>query len=526
MLCTGGLQAQGFPWPLRASPQKFRTFYRLEDPAVPAELRKTAVRPPLAGVNALCVGSDGAFWYGSAQGLTRYDPKAEEPDRFEYFAGKRYLPDDEVLHLVPDPSAGVWVRTTTGVAHLERRNMTMAAKAAYFEDRIRRRHDRWGMVSPSRLLEPGNLDSNQMRDDDNDGLWTAIYAAAECYRYAVTKSPEALANARKSIEAMLFLEEVAGKRGFPARSYIKKGEPMPRDGEWHWTSDGRYYWKGDTSSDEIVGHYYAFAIAYDLLPAPDLRLRIRETVTRITNHILDNNYYLIDLDGQPTRWGKWHMDYLTRSGADGPLNALELLGFLKTAYHITGNPRYGKEYLTLAVEKGYGAMTARLSDLRRELNYSDEELAMLPLYCLFLYEKDPHLLDTYYRPALDQWWENAGREDNPLWTFIYITGRPTAPANPALLRRALRTLYRTPMDTIHWTVKNSHRQDLIWEAEIERHGRRQVKNLLPPDERPVMKWNANPFVVDANSGGMGEDDGAAFLLPYWMGRYHRFLAGE
>jgi len=32
-----------------------------------------------------------------------------------------------------------------------------------------------------------------------------------------------------------------------------------------------------------------------------------------------------------------------------------------------------------------------------ELNYSDEELAMLPYYCVFQYEKDPALLQAYRR---------------------------------------------------------------------------------------------------------------------------------
>ena len=41
--------------------------------------------------------------------------------------------------------------------------------------------------------------------------------------------------------------------------------------------------------------------------------------------------------------------------------------------------------------------------------------------------------------------------------------------------------------------------------------RRQT--LLRPDERPVMKWNGNPFVVDGGDGGRSEDDGAFFLLP-------------
>jgi len=59
-------------------------------------------------------------------------------------------------------------------------------------------------------------------------------------------------NAANPSEAILFLEEVAGRRGFPARSFIRKGDPMPGGGEWHWTKDGQYYWKADTSSDEIV----------------------------------------------------------------------------------------------------------------------------------------------------------------------------------------------------------------------------------------------------------------------------------
>ena len=38
-----------------------------------------------------------------------------------------------------------------------------------------------------------------------------------------------------------------------------------------------------------------------------------------------------------------------------------------------------------------------------------------------------------------------------------------------------------------------------------------------------MRWNSNPFVVDGGAGGHSEDDGAAYLLPYWMGRYYKYL---
>ncbi|MBL0160422.1 MAG: hypothetical protein IPP47_25575 [Bryobacterales bacterium] len=492
-----------------ATLQRFCTFYRLDDPAVPAAVRATA------GVLRVAA-SDGAVWRGTRQGLWRGDS--------EYFASRRYLPDDDVQHIVPDSAAGVWVRTATGISHIELRPMTLLQKTELFEERIRLRHNRHGMVSPSILSTPGDLTTSRTRDDDNDGLWTAMYGTGECFRYAVTKEPQALALARRSIEAVLFLEQVTGRPGFPARSYIERGEPMPRDGEWHWTADGKYYWKGDTSSDEIVGHFFLFAVAWDTLPADDpLRARIGATARRIMDHILANGYYLIDLDGKPTRWGKWSLDYFKEEPGDAPLNALELLSFLKTAHHITGDERYQREYRKAAVELGYAKVMTRLKEWREQLNYSDEELAMLPFYCLFRYEKDAQLLDTFYRPALDQWWENMSREANPLWTMIYLTSRPKARAD---LPAAIRTLERMPIDLLTWTIRNSHREDVVMTNELDRFQLKQAATLLPPDERPVMKWNANPFIVDGGNGGRGEDDGAAFLLPYWLGRYHRYLTGE
>ena len=46
-----------------------------------------------------------------------------------------------------------------------------------------------------------------------------------------------------------------------------------------------------------------------------------------------------------------------------------------------------------------------------------------------------------------------------------------------------------------------------------------------PDERQIMRWNGNPYELDGGSANGGsEDDGSAWLLPYWMGRYHRLIA--
>lgn len=110
---------------LRAYPQKFTRFYQRSDPAVPAALKRAPGPLPSGEVNYVATTADGAIWRGTRAGLFRVDHAADPPDRRQYFAGRRYLPDDDVLNLVPDSSTGVWARTSTGVSHIELRFMTL-----------------------------------------------------------------------------------------------------------------------------------------------------------------------------------------------------------------------------------------------------------------------------------------------------------------------------------------------------------------------------------------------------------------
>jgi hypothetical protein len=472
--------------------QKFRTFYSLDDRAVPRALRadKTAVA------------SDGVKWAAAERGLDR--------DK-EYFAGMRYLPDGDVAGLLPDASRGMWVRTRTGVSHIELREMTLDQKARAFEERVTLRHARYGMVADSHLAKAGDLTTNVLEANDNDGLWTAMYGAAECFRYSVNKDPDALARARRAVEAVLFLEEVTGVPGLPARSYVKKDDSRPKDGTWHWAADRQIQWKGDTSSDEIVGHFFILSIAYDLLPDDVLKARMAASVRKMMDYIVAHGYNLIDVTGKPTTWGKWSPEYFAGRGkSDSALNAAELLSFLKVTEHMTGDAKYAAEYKKVAIDMKYAQQAARYLELRVEINYSDEELAMLSFYPFFRYAKDSSMLK-----AIDQWWANCQREKNPLWTYIYRVARPGAKVD---LDGALGTLERIPMDLISWKVVNSDRKDVTMGKQLDRAQERQADRLLPPDERPVMKWNGNPFVVDGGNGGYSEDDGGFFLLAYWMGR--------
>ena len=139
---------------------------------------------------------------------------------------------------------------------------------------------------------------------------------------------------------------------------------------------------------------------------------------------------------------------------------------------------------------------------------------------MLLYEKD-EALRAIYRESLERSWQVERAERNPLWNFIYAAGTG---AKEFDLDASMRTLEEIPLDLISWSVTNSHRLDVTLDPSSDRFGRRQSALIvLPYDELPMMKWNGSPYRLDGGNGGRSEDDGAYFLLPYWMGRYHDFI---
>lgn len=483
---------------------------------------------PVSPVQIVLRMGPSTVWLGTSRGLIRYSTAAGTTP-IRYLAGRRWLPDDRVTGLAVerwDPASGeytLWVETPTGFSRIEERRMTLSEKARHFEARLRARHVRHGLTADSRLTRPGDLTSNQMVSSDNDGLWTAMYVAAEAYRYRVTRDPEALAAARQGMQALLRLEEISGIPGFPARSFIRKGVDLqPSDGEWHDTPDGVWRWKADTSSDEIVGHYYIYAIYSDLV-ADDLeKERIRQTVTRVTDHILNNNYQLIDVDGKRTLWGWWGPQTIWEDATETGLRALHILSHLRVAIHLTGNPRYQAAYDDLIRTHRYHLLTRNQKiNYPGYINHSDDELAFLSYYPLLRYETDEALRKVYL-DSLERAWQVERPERNPLWNFIYAVGRRTSDFDR---EESLRTLREIPMELVEWNVANSHRADIVRDLLADRFGRAQSLHVLPYDELPMTKWNGNPYRLDGGAAGQREDDGAYFLLPYWMGRFYQ-LIGE
>ena len=369
------------------------------------------------------------LWIGTSTGAIRY---GFVTDKIEYFVGNRWLLDDQVTGIGIEQSVVnspeiVWIETPKGYSRIEYKSMTLADKSRPFVERVQARHNRWGFTSDSHLRIPGDLSSNQMVSSDNDGLWTAMYVAAECFRFKVTGASDARENARVGMQALMRLEEITGLPGFPARSFIKVGvDVQPGDGEWHDTPDKVWRWKGDTSSDEIVGHYFIYPLYHDLVADETEKPKLRAVIDRLTNHILDNNYQLIDVDGKRTRWGWWGPEAIWEDADETGLRALHILAHLRVAIYLTTNPNYRAKYQAayddLIKNHKYHLLTRNQKIMIPcRINHSDDELAFLSYYPLLQYETDPKLR-AVYQESLERAWQIERPERNPLWNFIYAVG--------------------------------------------------------------------------------------------------------
>jgi hypothetical protein len=472
-----------------------------------------------------CINKIGAkLWCGTPKGVFAIHPNGS----IDFYASQRWLLDDDVIDIAPGPEQSVLILSTKGLSIIRFEKMTLAQKAKHFDQLTRQRHIRYGFNSAITMGTPGDFSTGTLIDQDNDGLWTAMYLAGELFRYSVTKSEEALQNCYESFGAMERLESINPLEGFPARSFDRSGYQVADTSRWQIAPDPRWTWKATTSSDEIVGHFFVYSIFAEIVSDKNRRDRCITLMDGIMNHIVKNNWYLIDYDGKPTLWGRWHPEYVNQfpvQVGDRRLNSVEIIAFLQTAYHFTGKELYKQKAYELFEKHGYldnimiPITTIGLIpgiDLTTEWNHSDDELAFLSYWNLYRYAFTKELREKY-RQAIKEHWEIERPEKNPLWNFIYaMTG-----AEEFDLQESIWFLQEFPLDMVSWTVKNSQRQDLEF---LKSNFRDQyTKQVLPPDERPMTKFNNNAFRLDGGNGGFREYSGDIYLLPYWMGRYLKMI---
>jgi hypothetical protein len=151
-------------------------------------------------------------------------------------------------------------------------------------------------------------------------------------------------------------------------------------------------------------------------------------------------------------------------------------------------------------------------------NHSDDEMYFCGYWGLYRYALND-TLKRKFRMAIIDHWEAERPEKDGLWNIM------TALVNPEScgLEDAIWYLQEYPLDLIDWNIKNSHRKD--FELILSNFRNQTIREVLPPDELPVSRHNANRFMLDGNGGGESEySAGDIWLLPYWMGRYLKVIS--
>jgi len=267
---------------------------------------------------------------------------------------------------------------------------------------------------------------------------------------------------------------------------------------------------------------FAYPIFYDLVAKGEIKERVKGLVDRLMTHIVDHHFELVDLDGLATRWAVWNPDSLNHSKRwmyEKGINSLQILAFLKAASHVTGNPKYEKAYTYLTKENHYlDNMLVQKMYGPYEVNHSDDELSFLPYYTLLRYGKESQDL-AIFQKSLNRSWQVEEGDRIPIWNYISSIGL----GKDCGLSVAKEEMQQIPLDIRNWRMVNSNRWDIHKSAINDRFFKPQATLPIPTAERAISKWNTNTYQMDAGGDGLEEDDGAFYLLPYWMARYHQLV---
>ena len=474
---------------------------------------------PVENTTCLTKGFDNDIWIGTSKGAVRM-----VNNEWHYFAADHWLPGNLVNGIAMGEHTA-YIATDHGIGIIDYVPYTLQKKAAFYERHI----DEWGHKRLGFIHTIYKKNGEWVREvSDNDGGNTAPYLAAMCYKYAVTGDETARKEAVASFKALLWLERITPVRGFFARAIwsttADKDERSTQGSgglpaRWYPTKDGKWFWKGDTSSDEVTSHFYAVSLFYDLVAKGQEKELAREHLNRIAGYILKSGYVFPDLDGKPTRWGRWNPEYLLRPYGfnDRGVNGLEVLAFMQSAYAVTGDDKFDKGLQQL-IGYGYAENSIRQKNTFPPATLApwDDNLAFESYNTLLRYTTDPQLRSIYLR-SLERSWEVKRMEHIPWFNFSYgaLSG------NDCEIEQSVWHLREWTLDCGEYNYHNSLRDDLFVEPGYTSY--EGGLKAMSPRETSVKSGSRRAIDLDGGNNGNVIKEPTGFLRDYWMGRYHGFI---
>jgi hypothetical protein len=440
-------------------------------------------------------------------------------------------------------------------------------------------------------------DVDRWHTGENDGLWSGLYLASQAFRYGATKSPEALANIKLLLEGEVTRMRITGVPGLFTRQFIPPNVPgiacpdpetqkdhyttdKEKDdnrwvqvredgcvwvvdrvsGEWTKTPTGvaephcglddyaGWCWLDNVSQDEYAGHMLALGILWKLVDDEDVRATVKDLMTQVGVHLMQNDLFFVDWDGRQTEHGKLHA--LSFADTPGFLAALSMDYILQAAVASERQDLWDYYHLCL-LQQGGGQcegwphtledpydtylpiMELYVGTEDCKSNWNNFSMVLCAMHNLAWYETTPALRE-HIQWVLDQKFINEpGRtrtmilQGNPWFNFTFAAMKRLGPGSdgPAYgpVEEGICALKQFPASKVIRAADSAATYDHYCETRL---GGSATEFPVPVAERCIstFEWWSDPYARETCAADPYRiNQPADYLLPYWMGRYFGFI---
>ena len=403
---------------------------------------------------------------------------------------------------------------------MQRRRSPRRARTSPTRDALAHTAERIGREIEQRHLPHGTIQDPIFAAPDSDqivaytrggdsALWTGFYLAAEVYRFLVTRSPEALANAERAIQAIERLVEATGSNllariVFPTDSPYAAGVAAEEsaNGVHEATLDGQpHLWVGNTSRDQYLGVFFGLSVAFEWLADERFRAPIRDVVTRMLEFLLSNGWQVRMPGGGSSTTFLHRVD--------------QRLALLQVGRQVNDD-RFSSPYRR---ERSTGSATIRIplafEVVDEHSSYFKFNLVTIGMFMLARQEGDG-VHRRRYLGAYELFRHAVEDHGNAHFNMITRVLRGPDQARDRETFALLTAWMRRPRRDFGIDLRSTY----------EACGDDRACRPLPVEDRARSDflWQRSPFQLVAGGDGFIENPGIDFILPYWMARAYGVFA--
>ena len=378
--------------------------------------------------------------------------------------------------------------------------------AVTISQNIQSRHQLNGLIVDPIFAAPTSDEIVAYIRAGDSAIWTGHYLAAESFRYQATRSPEALANIKRSLAGIRLLVDVTGndllaRFAMPASWQYADSvtEEERRHGVYSRTLNGEtYLWFGNTSRDQYSGVFFGLGTAYDFVDDPQVRNETRALVTRMLDHLNNSNWILRTPLGEISTIFTGHPE--------------QRLNFLAIGRRV--NDKFASQYnlarIFASATVGSSVVFEALEDHE---SYFKFNLATINFFHLIRTEGNKTYRNRYLN-AYQILRRTTDDHGNAHFNMIDRVLRGADARRDAETKIMLNDWLKRPRRD-GW---RDHRGDPRYPA----CGPDRACQPLPLIERidTDFLWQRSPFLLWGGGYGTTENAGIDYLLPYWMARVY------